>query len=67
VRWLPFSGPEIASPVDCCQRLPVSTSRCTSFAFIVPGDTKGEFVHVSTVTLDERQEHFQIAVGHLAE
>ena len=30
---LPFKGPEIASPVDCCQRLPVSTSLCTSFAF----------------------------------
>ena len=31
----------------------------------VPSDTKGEVVHVSTMTLDERQECLQIAVVHL--
>src|SRR5215470_17495658 len=30
-RWEPLRGPEIASPLACCQRLPVSLSLWTSF------------------------------------
>ena len=31
----------------------------------VAGHTKGEVVQISTMTLDERQEHLHIAVVHL--
>ena len=31
------------------------------------GDAKGEVVHIAPMTLDERQEHLQIAVVHLTD
>jgi len=53
----------------------IETKKCVEQAFLndilrilfMVSHTKGEVVHIAPMTLDERQEHLQIAVVHLTD